>query len=348
MIITSKIKMDLALRGVTAPVNAVQDDKYSRNLEITLLANGTPWAPPSGTTAVVRYKKPDGTGGNYDTLPDGTAACSISGNVATVALAPQVLTVPGMVYLSVGLVCAEAEIHTFAVRIDVQPNPGIDVASEDYVNVSGYGCSFYELDLTELVTVSHSEEAESTDVTSIVDGAALMEAINAGHVIRAGVIESVPLIGKYVASVLLTTATVEQNDDGSFCAYLSGKYMDITYRRFAGAYLYVRYEDGAYTITWCDLGLEKEAGATVDEVLSELPITVSEDGYTDISGLRRLKSFDVTEDGTTLTFNYTLEGDESHTDVITFDENGYPVSIVADGFEAAGTWTVVEEAESGD
>ena len=80
MIITSKIEMDLALSGQTPEVEAVQDDKYSRNLEVSLLAAGTPWEVPAGTYAVVRYMKPDGTGGSYDTLPDGSAACSISGS----------------------------------------------------------------------------------------------------------------------------------------------------------------------------------------------------------------------------------------------------------------------------
>lgn len=142
MIITSKIEMDLALSGQTPEVEAVQDDKYSRNLEVSLLAAGTPWEVPAGTYAVVRYMKPDGTGGSYDTLPDGSAACSISGSVVTVALAPQVCTASGLVRLAIGLMGLEAEINTFAINLVVHRNPGIDAVSEDYTNMTAYVKAF--------------------------------------------------------------------------------------------------------------------------------------------------------------------------------------------------------------
>ena len=137
MIITSKINMDLAMRGISPVVSAVQDDKYSRNLKISLYENCAAWNPPAGTAAIVRYKKSDGTGGNYDTLPDGTAGYSIVDNVITVALAPQVCAAPGVVLLAVCLINAGAEINTFSVKIDVQPNPGLQITSEDYYRVTG-------------------------------------------------------------------------------------------------------------------------------------------------------------------------------------------------------------------
>lgn len=138
MIITHKLQpMDLTHKQNTSRVDVVQDDKYSRDIEFTLTENGVAWQIPDGTTAVVRYKKPDGTGGNYDTLPDGSTAYQISGNVLTVALAPQVCTVQGTVQLSVGLIQGSAEINTFTVNIAVQPNPGATYQSEDYIKLSG-------------------------------------------------------------------------------------------------------------------------------------------------------------------------------------------------------------------
>ena len=75
MIITHKLQpMDLTHKKNTSRVDVVQDDKYSRDIEFTLTENGIAWQIPDGATAVVRYKKPDGTGGNYDTLPDGSTA----------------------------------------------------------------------------------------------------------------------------------------------------------------------------------------------------------------------------------------------------------------------------------
>ena len=143
MIVTHKLSpMDLTCRGVTQRIDVVQDDRYSRNLEFTLTQNGEAWPIPEGAAAVIRFQKSDGTGGNYDTLPDGSLAYSFSGNVLTVALAPQVCTVPGLVLLAVGLLYGDAEINTFTVHIVVQPNPGIDAASEDYTNMRSYIKSF--------------------------------------------------------------------------------------------------------------------------------------------------------------------------------------------------------------
>lgn len=138
MIITHKLKpMDLAQKQNTGRVDVVQGDKYSRNIEFTFMYNGLAWQIPDGTTAIVRYKKPDATGGNYDTLPDGSTAYQINGNVLTVCLAPQVCTVPGIVQLSVGLIQGSAEINTFSINIVVQPNPGAIYQSEDYIRLSG-------------------------------------------------------------------------------------------------------------------------------------------------------------------------------------------------------------------
>lgn len=138
MIITHKLQpMDLTHKQNTIRVDVVQDDKYSRDIEFKLTENGVAWQIPDGTTAVVRYKKPDGTGGNYDTLPDGSTAYQINGNVLTVALAPQVCTVQGPVQLSVGIIHGSAEINTFSVNIVVHPNPGAEYQSEDYIRLSG-------------------------------------------------------------------------------------------------------------------------------------------------------------------------------------------------------------------
>lgn len=145
MIITNKINMDLAFcaaesRGdlQTLQVYVVQDDKYSRDLEITLLSGGEAWAVPEGAAVAVSYVKPDGTVGKYDTLPDGTAAWFAAGNVLTVALAPQVLTCPGLVSMHVHISTGEAVLSTFEIQLVVQRNPAINAESEDYINMSGF------------------------------------------------------------------------------------------------------------------------------------------------------------------------------------------------------------------
>lgn len=134
MIATSRIRMDLVDRGATPLVCAVQDDKYSRNLTLELYDNRTAWNVPDGISVLCRYRKPDGTCGEYDTLPDGSCAWSKDGNTVTVGLAPQVLTVAGIVYFAVTLVSGERELSSFAVKIEVSALPGLNARSEDYFN----------------------------------------------------------------------------------------------------------------------------------------------------------------------------------------------------------------------
>lgn len=54
---------------------------------------------------------------------------------------------------------------------------------------------------------------------------------------------------------------------------------------------------------------------------------------------RQLTGWTITENGDTVTLDYTLEGNDAHKDVITFDAEGYPISINHDGFVANGTWS---------
>lgn len=56
-----------------------------------------------------------------------------------------------------------------------------------------------------------------------------------------------------------------------------------------------------------------------------------------------LETWEIVVSGSTVTLNYTLEGEDAHTDVITFNADGHPVSLVHDGFEATGTWSEVSD-----
>ena len=124
MIITQQLEIDLAHQGVMPRLNAMHNDANSRVVEISLLENGTPWQIPADVTAAVNYNKPDGTAGLYDTLPDGSSACAISGSTVTVFLAPQVLTAPGLVQASVILTRDTAQLATFPLSILVEAIPG--------------------------------------------------------------------------------------------------------------------------------------------------------------------------------------------------------------------------------
>lgn len=119
MYVKHAIEMELTGQTVLPMVEVVEGDQYVRRLELALLSNGESWQIPEDAAAVIRFQKPDGTGGEYDTLPDGTAGWSASGNLLTVTLAPQVTTCPGGVMLSVELLRGNARIRTFSILLNV-------------------------------------------------------------------------------------------------------------------------------------------------------------------------------------------------------------------------------------
>lgn len=145
MIITHKLTMDLGRCGTAPLIDAVQDDRYTRNAELTLLDQGEAWEIPAEAQIAVAYRKADNTGGHYDTLPDGTSAWSAEGNVLTIAIAPQVLTAAGMVSLSVQVTLEEQVISTFRFLIHVHRNVAAGLfRSEDYVNLQQWCLPIFE------------------------------------------------------------------------------------------------------------------------------------------------------------------------------------------------------------
>lgn len=137
MKITHKISMDLDRYSVPG-FDAVCGDRYTRELEIALYAGGQAWEIPAEVSVSVRYQKPDGTGGFYDLLPDGSAAWGIQGNVIALVPAPQTMSVPGCVIMTVCLTAGEREISTFQILMNVRPAVGMVPAdSGDYWYLSG-------------------------------------------------------------------------------------------------------------------------------------------------------------------------------------------------------------------
>ena len=139
MMIKSKVSMDLMSPGNPPVVNGVKDDRYTRALEISLMASGTDWTVPEDAQVLISFSRPDGSGGQYDTLPNGSKAWSAEGNVLTVMLPPQVLAVSGPVSLWVSLIREEVQLSTFAIMLNVQGKAGADMEEPgSCVNVTGF------------------------------------------------------------------------------------------------------------------------------------------------------------------------------------------------------------------
>ena len=135
MNIIHEITMDFCVPGLVPRIHAVQGDSLTRQVAVTLLSDGRDWTIPAGTGAAIRYRKPDGTGGSYDSLPDGSCAWAAAENVITFALAPQMLTVPGCVEAQAVLVSGTDILATFSFQLIVTRDPSLDaIESEDYFN----------------------------------------------------------------------------------------------------------------------------------------------------------------------------------------------------------------------
>lgn len=140
MELIDKIKIDMARKGNTPVVYAMQGDYNSRLISATLFNNGFP-IDVNGNAVSVAYKKPDGTSGWYDTLPDGNSAICIEASEVLAKIAPEMLTVPGMVYAAIRIESesGESRATTFPFVVNVSEDPGYNSAkSENYYNVQNW------------------------------------------------------------------------------------------------------------------------------------------------------------------------------------------------------------------
>lgn len=137
MRVISKIDADLVRRSVTQYISASQFDANARLVAVTLTADGQPWNPPADAAASVVFRNlQTGHKGRYDTMPDGSPACTVEGNVVTAILAPAVLAAAGEVAAAVVFQDESLnQIATFHFHIMVEANPESGEAiGNDYVN----------------------------------------------------------------------------------------------------------------------------------------------------------------------------------------------------------------------
>ena len=135
MLITTKLSLDFQKPSHPVTVNAVQGDRNTRCIQVSLLSEGAPWQIPEDVRVAMRFRKPDMTGGYYDTMPDGTAAWSVDENVVTMFLAPQMLTVSGTVLAQLELLRENSTLGCFTMYVNVEPDPSAGIiTSEDYIN----------------------------------------------------------------------------------------------------------------------------------------------------------------------------------------------------------------------
>lgn len=143
MQITQSIDLNLSIDGIPPSLHMPQGDG-GRVISATLWDGAAPYSPPDGTLCMLRFRKPDGTGGLYDTAEDGTKI-SLANSVATIPVALQVLAVGGPVRCQVELYAPAAEgellsanrLATFVFLLFVAPSvyPDAEIVSGDYINI---------------------------------------------------------------------------------------------------------------------------------------------------------------------------------------------------------------------
>ena len=113
-----------------------QYDVGSHAIKAELYDGTTPYAIPQDAVVMLRYCKPDGTGGLYDTADIG-GAIAFSGNIVTIPVATQVLTTAGKVEAELDLYTEEALLSSFSfsicVHMAVRPDTALE--SENYYNI---------------------------------------------------------------------------------------------------------------------------------------------------------------------------------------------------------------------
>lgn len=134
----TQIQTDLIQRNDTPRICCKQGDT-ARSITLQIEADGNPWTIPTGAECAVRYRRPDGVAGIYDTLPDSTVpAVTIQENCLTIRLTAQMLHVPGLVEADVVMVLGLEVLATFSFTISVEPSPLQDGTQDagDYINLN--------------------------------------------------------------------------------------------------------------------------------------------------------------------------------------------------------------------
>lgn len=152
------LTLDIQRPNISAIVYGMQGDRQSRAIRAQLVDGSTQWTPPAGTFFVISYAKPDGTHGMYSQTETGNAAVTVSGSVATIALAEQVLTVAGDVPMTLTMFSADGErLSAFTWLLIVKPAAYSDAAfmSTDYYNL-----------LTEQITAVLKAQESITGLTA--------------------------------------------------------------------------------------------------------------------------------------------------------------------------------------
>lgn len=206
MNINQSVALNLSAAEPVPRLSMVQGDSNTRTIKATLWDGSQPFSVPAGAACMVRYSKPDGTGGLYDTT-EGGAAVTASGSTVTAPVATQMLTVAGLVMAEIDIygtgsgVSAE-RLATFHFLVEVTPSvyPDAAIISSDYYNILTAA-------IASAVSAAESAAASAASAAAAVAGAV-----------------------KYTEAQTLTTAqkTQARTNIGAAAPYVAGSNISIS------------------------------------------------------------------------------------------------------------------------
>ena len=142
MNINQAVSLNMSTDIAPPTLHMAQGDTNSRTIVATLYDGSQSFTIPADSVCMVRFGKPDGTGGLYDHTESGAAVTYLD-NVVTAPVASQMLSVSGTVkaeidvYKSGGSDESAVKLASFCFLVDVHKSAYSDdtIVSSDYYNI---------------------------------------------------------------------------------------------------------------------------------------------------------------------------------------------------------------------
>ena len=178
MSINHNVDLNLSASVMPPVLNMAQYDANSRTIVATLWDGTSGFNVPSGSVVMVRFGKPDNTGGLYDKTESGEAI-TYSGNVVTAPVATQMLSVAGKVQADIEIyqtgetAQASVKLATFCFTVNVEKAayPDAEIISSDYYNIISGDISEFSTAQEQIIASQAALEEVAKSITGNVESA---------------------------------------------------------------------------------------------------------------------------------------------------------------------------------
>lgn len=134
MLHTKEVTTNLSYPAIPAALTVLQGDSC-RALKVRFFSGEMPWEIPENSDVFIQYTCADGSGGVFDTLPDGTVAAQVEGNAVTLRIPAEMCAVPGKTMAQVTIFSQGEQISAFPVEVRVLAQVGLRSGKGNYANL---------------------------------------------------------------------------------------------------------------------------------------------------------------------------------------------------------------------